>query len=156
MENAKRPAGKYLEEFAVGEIIETAGRTVTEADIVFFAGLSGDYNPLHTTEEWAKNTPMGGRIAHGILVAAIASGLRMQSRMTEGTAIALLDIKETFTAPTRAGDTVRCRMTITEVKPSRSKPDRGIVKYDCDVINQNDVVVIHQEIGVMVRRRPDR
>ena len=151
---SNRPAGRYLEEFAVGDIIETAARTVTETDIVIFAGLSGDYNPLHTNEEWAKKSPMGGRIAHGLLVGAIASGLRMQSRMTEGTAIALIDLKETFRAPTRPGDTVHCKMTITEVKPSKSKNDRGIVRYDCDVINQRDELVIHQEIAVMVRRQP--
>ena len=154
MGNNSRPAGRYLEEFNVGDMIETAGRTVTETDIVMFAGLSGDYNPLHTDEEWAKNSPMGGRIAHGILVAYIASGLRMQSRMTEGTAIALLDIKETFLLPTRAGDTIHCRITITEVRPSKSKTDRGIVKYDCDVINQKQETVIHQEIAVMLRRKP--
>lgn len=154
MGNNSRPAGRYLEEFNVGDMIETAGRTVTETDIVMFAGLSGDYNPLHTDEEWAKNSPMGGRIAHGILVASIASGLRMQSRMTEGTAIALLDIKETFLLPTRAGDTIHCRITITEVRPSKSKTDRGIVKYDCDVINQKQETVIHQEIAVMLRRKP--
>ncbi len=155
MEKTTRPAGRYLDEFAVGDIIETAGRTVTEADIAFFAGLSGDYNPLHTNEEWARNTAMGGRIAHGLLVASIASGLRMQSRMTEGTAIALLEICESFLAPTRAGDTVRCKITVTEVKPSRSKPDRGIVKYDCDVINQKEQVVIHQKVSVMLRRKPE-
>ena len=154
MGNNSRPAGRYLEEFNVGDMIETAGRTVTETDIVMFAGLSGDYNPLHTDEEWAKNSPMGGRIAHGILVASIASGLRMQSRMTEGTAIALLDIKETFLLPTRAGDTIHGRITITEVRPSKSKTDRGIVKYDCDVINQKQETVIHQEIAVMLRRKP--
>lgn len=153
MENNTRPAGRYLDEFVVGDLIETAGRTVTETDIVVFAGLSGDYNPLHTNEEWAKKSPMGGRIAHGILVASIASGLRMQSRMTEGTAIALLEIKETFLRPTRAGDTIRCKITITEVKPSKSRPDRGIVRYNCDVINQMEETVMHQEVAVMLRRR---
>lgn len=153
MENKKRPAGRYFEEFELGEVIETAARTVTETDIVIFAGLSGDYNPLHTNEEWAKKTAMGGRIAHGILVASIASGLRMQSRMTEGTAIALLEIKESFTNPTKAGDTIYCKMTIKEMKPSKSKPDRGIVKYDCDVINQRDEIVVHQEITVLLRCR---
>lgn len=156
MEIKNRPAGRYLDEFEVGDVIETAGRTVTEADIVFFAGLSGDYNPLHTNEEWAKKTAMGGRIAHGILIAAIASGLRMQSRITEGTAIALLEIKESFLAPTKAGDTIHCKMTITEVKPSKSKPDRGIVKYDCDVINQKEQLVMHQEVSVMLRRKPKK
>lgn len=156
MNMINRPAGRYLEEFTVGDVIETAGRTVTEADIVLFAGLSGDYNPLHTNEEWAKNTPMGSRIAHGILVAAIASGLRMQSRMTEGTAIALLEIKETFLAPTKAGDTIYCRITVEDVKPSKSKTDRGIVNYACDVINQKGDTVIHQDIVVMVRRTPNQ
>ncbi len=154
MEKTNRPVGMYFEEFEIGGEMLSAARTVTEADIVLFAGLSGDYNPLHTNEEWAKNSPMGGRIAHGMLIASIASGLRMQTRMTEGTAIALLGINEKFIAPTRPGDTIHCRFTFREKRPSSSKPDRGILLYDCDVINQNDVVVLHQEISVMLRRKP--
>ena len=154
MEQTNRPAGMYFEEFEIGSEMLSGARTVTEADIVLFAGLSGDYNPLHTNEEWAKNTAMGGRIAHGMLVASIASGLRMQTRMTEGTAIALLSINESFLAPTRPGDTIHCRFTFREKRPSTSKTDRGILIYDCDVINQNDVVVLHQEITMMLRRKP--
>ncbi len=150
-----KPIGRYFDEFEVGEVIITAARTVRECDIATFAGLSGDYNPLHTDEEWAKNSsPHGGCIAHGALVIAIASGLRQQTRFMEGTTIALAGITEKFLAPTRAGDTIHCRIEITEMKPSRSKPDRGLLVYDCDIINQKGVTVVHQELTVMLKRKP--
>lgn len=147
-------AGRYFDEFQVGEVIITASRTVTEADIAIFAGLSGDYNPLHTNEEWAKTTQHGTRIAHGALVISIASGLRQQTRFMEGTTIALAGINEKFLAPTKAGDTIHCRIEITEMKPSKSKNDRGLLVYTCDTINQKGVTVVHQELTVMLKRKP--
>src|SRR5437870_4163650 len=82
--------GKYFDEFEIGASYTTASRTVTEADIVNFAGVSGDFNPLHTDESFARTTPFGTRIAHGMLVASIATGLANQSGLFEGTTIALL------------------------------------------------------------------
>ena len=80
METAKyQPRGRYFEEFEAGMVIMTAGRTISESDIVNFAGLSGDYNQIHTDAQFAENTPYGKRIAHGLLVTSIASGLVMRS-----------------------------------------------------------------------------
>ncbi len=79
------PHGLYFEEIAEGFRIASPGRTITEADIVMFAGLSGDYNPLHTDQEYAQQTIFGGRIAHGLLMLAIASGLAMQLGFMLGT-----------------------------------------------------------------------
>lgn len=148
-----KPAGRYFDEFHVGEVIYTAARTITEADIMMFASLTGDFNPLHTNEEWAKQTQHGTRIAHGCLIVAYAAGLRQQTRFMEGTTIALAGLKDTFLAPTKAGDTIHCRIEITEMKPSRSKPDRGLLVYRCDTVNQNGITVLSQDVTCMVKRK---
>ena len=98
--------GRYFEEFKVGEQIFSPGRTVTEADVVNFAGLSGDFNQLHTDEEYAKETMFGKRIAHGLLGLAITSGLRARTGILDGTGMAFMDLKLTFKAPIFIGDTL--------------------------------------------------
>ena len=82
------PRGMYFEEFAAGQTVITPGRTVTEADVVAFAGLSGDFNQLHTDAEFAKTTPFGQRVAHGLCVLSIVSGLAAQTGVMEGTVLA--------------------------------------------------------------------
>ncbi len=86
--------GMYFEEFQVGQRIISRGRTVTESDIVTFAGLSGDYTQIHTDTEFSKNTPYGQRIAHGLLGLSIASGLAMQTGVLEGTVLFFREIVE--------------------------------------------------------------
>ena len=81
-------AGLYFEEFSVGQKIVTVGRTMTESDIVNFAGMSGDYNQIHTDEHFSKSTPFGKRVAHGLLALSIASGLAMRTGVLEGTVMA--------------------------------------------------------------------
>ena len=148
-----KPAGRYFDEFQVGEVIYTAARTITEADIMMFASLTGDFNPIHVDEESAKKSPMGTRIAHGALVLSYAAGLRQQTRFMEGTTIALASLKDTFLSPTVAGDTIHCRIEITAMKPSQSKPDRGLLVYTCDTVNQKGVTVLSQEVTVMLKRK---
>ena len=155
MDYEYKPAGRYFDEFEIGEVINTAARTITEADIVMFASLTGDFNPIHTDEESAKKSPMGTRNAHGALLVAYAAGLRQQTRFMEGTTIALASLKDTFLAPTRAGDTIHIRIEITDKKPSKSKPDRGLLIYRSDAINQNGVTVLSQEVTVMLKRKPE-
>ena len=100
----------YFEDFEVGQRFVTAGRTVTEADVVNFAGVSGDYNPIHTDAEFAKSTPFGQRIAHGLLVLSMLTGLRQRTGATDGTLIAWLEIRNyKFLKPVLIGDTVRGR-----------------------------------------------
>ena len=107
--------GLYWEEWEIGAEFESPGRTVTEADIVAFAGLSGDYNPLHINEEYCKTTQFGTRIAHGPLVYAIAAGLLFQLHLYDDTLIAFLGFDSLkFTGPTKAGDTIRARINWTE------------------------------------------
>src|SRR5581483_178516 len=88
MSTLTRPRGKYFEEFVVGESWDSPGRTITEADLVIFAGFSGDYHPLHTDEEYAKATQFGTRIFHGPGAFAVATGLESRLGIKEGTAIA--------------------------------------------------------------------
>jgi acyl dehydratase len=150
---AYEPKGRYWDDFKVGETFETAARTVEAGDVSLFAGLSGDFNPLHLNEEFAKTTPFGGRVAHGILTLAISNGHQNQLGIFEGTTLALLGIDRIrFTGPVRLGDTVHTAMTIKETKPS-SKPDRGVVTYEVAVKNQKGETVMHCEQSVLMMRR---
>lgn len=148
-----QPRGKYFEEFKVGEVFETAARTINPADVSNFAGVSGDFNPLHIDEEMAKQTPFGGRVAHGILTLAVSSGQQNQLGLFEGTTLALLGIdKLRFTGPVRFGDTIHTEMTVKETRES-SKPDRGVVILDVVVKNQRGETVLQCEQSVLLRRR---
>lgn len=144
----------YFEDFEVGQRFVTAGRTVTEADVVNFAGVSGDYNPIHTDAEFAKSTPFGQRIAHGLLVLSMLTGLRQRTGATDGTLIAWLEIRNyRFLKPVLIGDTVHGETEIVE-KRETSKPDRGIVVQRVRVLNQRGEVVQEGEFVTMIRRRP--
>ncbi|MBI4589410.1 MAG: MaoC family dehydratase N-terminal domain-containing protein [Candidatus Rokubacteria bacterium] len=150
---AYQPRGHYFEEFKVGEIFETAARTINPADVSNFAGVSGDFNPLHTDEETAKRTPFGGRVAHGLLTLAIATGQLNQLGLFEGTTLALLGMdKLRFTGPVRFGDTIHTELTVKESRES-SKPDRGVVIFDTVVKNQRGETVLQFEQSVLMMRR---
>jgi acyl dehydratase len=146
--------GLYWEDWQIGAEYESAARTLTEADIVLFAGLSGDYNPLHMDEEYCKTTAFGGRIAHGPLVYAIAAGLLFQLHLYDDTLIAFLGFDELrFTKPVRPGDTIRARIRVLEKRES-SQPDRGIMKRRLQVLNQRGEVVQEGVQAFLLKRRP--
>lgn len=150
---AYEPHGKYWEEFKVGQTYETAARTVEAGDVSRFAGLSGDFNPLHTDAEFARRTPFGERIAHGMLTLAISSGQQNQLGIFEGTTLAFLGMDRVrFAGPVRFGDTIRTELTVKEARAS-SKPDRGVVTCDVVVKNQRDESVATFEMSVLMRRR---
>ena len=145
--------GRYWEDFKVGERLVTGRRTVEGGDVSRFAGLSGDFNPLHTDEVFAKQTPFGARVAHGILTLAISNGQQNLSGWFEGTALALLGLDRVrFTAPVKFGDTIQTEMTVTEARAS-SKPDRGVVAFDVTVRNQRGDAVCTYVTSVLMRRR---
>lgn len=146
-----RMRGLTFDQFELGQTFSTASRTVTEADVVAFAGLSGDFNPLHTDETFARTTPFGERIAHGMLGAAIATGLANQLGVFEGTTLALLTQTIRYTGAIRFGDTLHLELKVTEKKET-SKPDRGVVTFDTTVVNQDERTVIEGQWVLMMRR----
>ncbi|MEM7308871.1 MAG: MaoC/PaaZ C-terminal domain-containing protein [Planctomycetota bacterium] len=143
--------GLWFEDFEVGQVIWSPGRTVTETDLVLFTGLSGDNTYLHTNEELAKRSPFRGRIAHGMLVWSIASGLGVQTGIFEGTIDALAGMSMDFTAPVFPGDTVRLRLEITS-KADKPSPRNGKVIFQARVFNQKDQMVVDGEWRTLVRR----
>lgn len=146
--------GLFWEDWEVGKSFTSAARTVTETDIVMFAGISGDYNPLHINEEYCKKTQFGTRIAHGPLVYAIAAGLLFQLHLYDDTLIAFLGFENLrFTKPVKIGDTIYAKVTVTELSET-SKPDRGVMKRLLQVINQNGDVVQEGTQAFLLHKKP--
>ena len=149
---AYTPRGLNFEELEVGATFTTASRTITEADVVAFAGLSGDWNPLHTDETFAQKTPFGTRIAHGALVLSAATGLANQSGIWEGTTLALIEMTTKFAGAVRFGDTIRMEQKVVAKKES-SKPDRGVVTVESRVLNQRDETVLEGTWTLLMARK---
>ena len=146
--------GLYWEEWDVGAEFVSSARTITEADIVNFAGISGDYNPLHIDEEFCKNTLFGTRIAHGPLIYSIAAGLLFQLHLYDDTLIAFLGFDSLkFTKPVKIGDTVHARVEVLE-KRITSKPDRGVMKRLLQVLNQKNEIVQEGVQAFLLKRKP--
>jgi acyl dehydratase len=143
---------QYFEDVQVGDEYLSPGRTVTEADIVALAGLSGDYNVLHTDAEYMRSSIFGERIAHGLLGLAIQSGLGARAMSRPFATLAFLGLRWRFKAPIRIGDTIKVRIRVTD-KRETSKPDRGIVVLQRSVMNQRGEVVQEGETDIMVERR---
>ncbi len=155
MATIAQPHGLYFEDLNVGDTIETMGRTITEADIVQFAGLSGDFYGLHTDEEFAKQTPFGTRIAHGLLVLSVATGLAMRLGFLEGTVEAFMGLEWSFRRPVFIGDTVRVRGEVAEKKPMK-RLGGGLVTLKVHIVNQKDEVVQRGTWTVLVKSRGER
>lgn len=131
----------YFDDLTEGTAYVSARRTLTEADISSFAGLSGDFNPLHTDELWVReNTKFEGRIAHGLLVLAISSGLRTPG-IDDWAIQAYLGVERRMVGPAYPGDTLHQRCTIASVRSSRSRPGSGIVVVEAQMFNQHDEIV---------------
>ena len=145
--------GKYFEEFSVGDKFVTPSRTITEADIVTYAGLSGDYHIIHTDEEFAKGTIFGSRIAHGPLTTAIVLGLLFRIGLLDGTSMALLGLNTKFVSAVLPEDTIKCMVEVVGKRETK-KPDRGILTLKLQVMNQREEVVIEVEHITMQARLP--
>ncbi len=147
--------GWYFEEFEVGQKIVTAGRSVAESDIFNFAGLSGDYNQIHTDAEFAKDTPFGQRVAHGLLGLSIASGLAMRTGVLEGTVIAFREINNwKFIAPVFIGDTIHVELEVAETK-ALPRIGGGSVIITLDVKKQSGETVMKGNWTVLVVSKPE-
>jgi 3-hydroxybutyryl-CoA dehydratase len=129
----------YFDDVAVGQEFESQGRTVTETDVVNFAGLSGDFNPIHVDHEFAKTTPFRRPIAHGMLVMAIGSGLGTTSPPMR--TVAFLGIRDwRFAGMVFPGDTIRVRTTVL-TKEVRGRGKRGEILWQRRIVNQEGKVV---------------
>ncbi len=146
----------YLDDIELGEVFTTVGRTVTETDVVQFAALSADYNSLHVDAEFAAKSPFGQRIAHGLLVLAITSGLttRLQVIMRMTQAIrALVNLECRWLKPAFIGDTIHVRVTV-ESKDDTSKPNEGLMVLRRDAINQRGETIMESRWKILARKRP--
>ncbi len=146
--------GLTFEQFEVGDTYVSQSRTVTEADVVAFAGLSGDFNPLHTDALFASQTPFGERIAHGMLIASMATGMSNWTGIFEGTTIALMEQVIRYKGAVKLGDTIHLELTVA-AKKETSKSDRGVVTFDTQVINQEGTTVIEGQWVIMMRREAE-
>lgn len=147
--------GLFFEEFEPGQSITSAARTVTEADVVAFAGLTGDWTALHTDAIYAASQPFGERVAHGLLGLAIASGLAMRLGFLNETILAFREINAwKFSLPIRLGDTIHMRATVSDTKPAR-RLGGGLVSFEVQVINQEDKIVQHGTWVVLVKSQTD-
>jgi acyl dehydratase len=147
-----RVRGRTFDEFVVDEEIVSGARTVTEADVVNFACLSGDFHPQHMNEEWASKGPLGARVAHGLLVLSMATGLLNQTGAFEGTSIAILELTARFVKAVKFGDTVRAIQKIVGKKET-SKLDRGVLTTRITVLNQDDQTILEADLVILLYRR---
>jgi acyl dehydratase len=146
----------YFDDIPLGRTFVTMGRTITEADIVGFAGLSGDFNALHVDARFAASTSFGERIAHGLLVLSIASGLTTRLPVYYGLQPSLMGITNVscrWPNPSRIGDTIRAELTFTAAERTRSG-SRGRVTQRLAAVNQDDITVLDSEWMLLVGARP--
>jgi acyl dehydratase len=155
MSSAPRAGLRYAD-LHVGLSFRSPGRTITDADLVGFAGLTGDYSELHTSDVYAKNSQFGRRVAHGLLGLAYAHGL-MWPRTGElrETAIAFLGINDwKFVGPIFVGDTIFVNYRLGQLRDSKSKPTQAIAVFDVSVVNQDDKVVQQGRKALLVSKVP--
>jgi len=143
--------GFYYEELPEGREFACGEREIGDAEIAAFAELSGDRNPLHLDEEYARGTAFGGRVAHGALGIAVATGLMAQSGLTAGTLVALLGLDWRFVAPIRPGDRLSLKLRVA-ARRDLSGRDRGVVKFVAELVNQRGELAQSGEIVELIRR----
>ena len=151
-----RKLGYTYDDLYVGMAFRSPGRTITDADLVAFAGLTGDYSELHTSDVYARNSQFGRRVAHGMLGLAYAHGL-MWARTGElrETAVAFLGISEwQFVAPLFVGDTMFVDYRIAELRDSKSRPTQAIATFDVEVVNQDGTLVQRGRKALLVSKVP--
>ena len=146
--------GRYFEEFAVGQRVVSPTRTITETDIVNFAGITGDWNPLHTDSEYAGDTIFGERIAHGLLILSIASGLAWRLGFMAGTVEAFLGLDWKFRGPVKIGDTIHLVAEVKNLKPM-PRLGGGIVTFNVKVVNQREEMAQRGSWDDLMRSRKE-
>ncbi len=155
MADERRTGYRYADLY-VGMAFRSPGRTITDADLVGFAGLTGDFSELHTSEVYAQKSQFGRRVAHGMLGLAYAHGL-MWARTGElrETAIAFLGISDwRFLEPIFVGDTIFVNYRISELRESKSRPTQAIATFDVSVVDQNERIVQRGKKALLVSKEP--
>lgn len=143
----------WFDDLVAGTVWTSTGRTLTEADLVAFCGVSGDFHPLHVDAEYAARSRFGSRLVHGALVLSVATGQRGQLPFVGEALVAFVEIRSwAMRAPVRLGDTVRTRTTIADLRAT-SDGVRGVVVQLVEVLNQRDEVVHEGEMVNVVRAR---
>ncbi|MEO6709695.1 MAG: MaoC/PaaZ C-terminal domain-containing protein [Planctomycetota bacterium] len=151
MDTGAQAPGKTFDDLRLGDTFVSPSRTLDQGHVVSFAELSGDSNPVHLDEAFARGTLFRGRIAHGLLIQSIASGLAWQTGVFRGTIVALAEMTMRFEAPVRPGDTIRVELSVLAKDPSPG-PRRGHVRWRTRVQNQNDETVIDGEWLTLLHR----
>ena len=147
-------AGLYFEAFTVGQKFNTVGRTVREGDLFNFAGLTGDFNQIHTDAAFAAKTQFGQRIAHGLLGLSLATGLIMRTGLLEGTVLAFREINEwKFVKPFYIGDSIYAELTVAETK-AMPRIGGGALIASVVVKNQNDDICQRGSLNLLVLSKP--
>lgn len=145
--------GRWFEDFVEGLAIETRGRTISEADLVNFAGLTGDFNPMHTDAEYAKTTQFGARVAHGALIFSYMIGLTYQLGILDDTIIALIGFEMKLRAPVYIGDTIRVISSVSK-RRLMAAAGGGLVTFDVKVVNQKNETTQKGELTLMIKTKP--
>ena len=151
----RSPQGLWFEDLSLTLRVETQGRTLTESDVVQFAALSGDWNPIHVDAVAAARTPFRGRVAHGMLVMSAATGLAVQTGIFHGTLSALAGMEIDWQKPVRLGDTIRVLLEVLQLQPDPG-PKRGTVELGVSVLNQEEVQVAQARWRTVFLRDPAR
>ncbi len=147
------PHGYYFDEVELGQKFVTRGRTITETDIVQFAALTGDYNPMHTDAEYMKDHAMGQRVAHGMLTLSYAVGLMYQLGFMERTVVAFRGLEMKFSLPVFIGDTMHIEFTITDKKEMR-RLNSGVITAEVKIINQEGKTVQSGSMELLLAMKP--
>lgn len=143
--------GRVFDDFRVGEVVRSGARTITQADVVAFAGISGDFNPAHVDESFASTSAFRGTIAHGMLVQSVASGLAYQAGVFDGTVVAFVELLLRFRAPVRPGSSVHLELTVAAKEPDPG-PKRGWIRFDARVFDQAGTLVLDGHWTLLVAR----
>lgn len=152
-QTSQGPMGQFFEDSKVGDVIISASRTITEADIVNFGGIIGDYNPLHFDAEYMKASMFGQRIAHGMLTLSFATGLVNQLGLNHKTVMAFKGLEFEFKAPVFIGDTIYVEMTTIETRVSSKMPG-GWVTQSVKILKQDGTVVQEGKWSALIASRP--
>ena len=147
------PPTMYFEDFTIGQTFHTPSRTITDAHFLFFAGMTGDNHPIHYSDEYAKGTRFGARVAHGLLVNALtAAGASSLAQRMEGSIVAFVEQSSRFLAPVFIGDTLAPQLIVAELTP---KTTTGLVRLDTRITNQRDEVVLEGHHTYLFQKRPN-